>query len=135
MPKRRRPNTRMSILKFGHGLMLRYTDPERFGAILWLGASFKEHPLIEKIGPEPLSDTFNGEYLMTKAEGKAPARLKPLSWINRWLPVRGNIYATRALFLAGIYPEAPVGQISLEQFASLCHHIKVILHAPLSWAG
>ena len=47
----------------------------------------------------------------------------------------GNIYATEALFLAGIYPEAPVGQISLEQFASLCHHIKVILRAPLSSAG
>ena len=114
--------------------MLRYTDPRRFGAILWLGASFQEHPLIEKIGPEPLSDDFNAEYLTTKAKGKTRA-IKTFIMDQQIVAGVGNIYATEALFLAGIYPEAPVGQISLEQFASLCQHIKVILARSIELGG
>lgn len=52
-----------------NGKVLRYTDPRRFGARCgpksWKGTNVLAH-----LGPEPLSDDFNGEYLHQKCEKK-----------------------------------------------------------------
>ncbi len=49
--------------------IIRYTDPRRFGCLLWQKLN-EIHPLLQKLGPEPLTDTFNGEYLFTKSRNK-----------------------------------------------------------------
>ena len=59
---------------------LRYTDPRRFGAILWTKDDWNEHELIKHLGPEPLSDLFNVDMLYARAKGRKSALLRPLSW-------------------------------------------------------
>lgn len=52
-----------------NGKVLRYTDPRRFGARLWT-KELEGHNVLAHLGPEPLSDDFNGEYLHQKCAKK-----------------------------------------------------------------
>src|SRR5690625_3942460 len=45
------------------GCVLRYRDPRRFGCIWWTDQAVQEHPLLGHLGPEPLSDNFDANYL------------------------------------------------------------------------
>ena len=73
-------------LHFDDGQCLRFTDPRRFGAVIWVPGIADDHPLLSKLGPEPLSDEFFGEYLYRRSR-KRSWRLNHLSWINRSLLV------------------------------------------------
>src|SRR5690606_31780639 len=44
------------------GRALRFNDPRRFGCLLWQPAG-QLHPLLQQLGPEPLSDDFDGAWL------------------------------------------------------------------------
>jgi formamidopyrimidine-DNA glycosylase len=54
-------------LVMSNGKVLRYTDPRRFGAWLWTKA-LEGHPVLAHLGPEPLSDEFNADYLQQVRE-------------------------------------------------------------------
>ena len=56
------------IIQF-EDIQLRYHDPRRFGCILWLDAQ-SQSKLIDTLGPEPLSDSFNADYLFEKLKIK-----------------------------------------------------------------
>ncbi len=51
------------------GKRLRYNDPRRFGAWLWC-APDESHEVLGRLGPEPLTEAFNAEYMMDKARNK-----------------------------------------------------------------
>lgn len=51
---------------FDDATVLRYHDPRKFGAVLWYEGIEEHHPLLEKLGPEPLSDAFSADYLYRK---------------------------------------------------------------------
>src|SRR5690606_35206497 len=46
----------------GGNRVLRFNDPRRFGCLLWQ-APGTTHELLQALGPEPLSDAFDGDYL------------------------------------------------------------------------
>ena len=57
------------------GRVLRFNDPRRFGCLLWQPAG-EVHPLLQGLGPEPLSDAFDGDYLFERSRGrKAPVKV------------------------------------------------------------
>lgn len=56
------------IIQF-EDIELRYHDPRRFGCILWLDQN-SQSKLIDTLGPEPLSEAFNAEYLFEKFKKK-----------------------------------------------------------------
>ena len=69
------PNQSMVInknkkIKARHHIILRLTDPRRFGALLWVQADPVHHPLIAKLGIEPLQHKFTGGYLWQQAKKK-----------------------------------------------------------------
>ncbi len=110
------------------GLALRYTDPRRFGALLWSELPL-EHELLARLGPEPLTDLFDGERLYQLSRGKAVA-IKPFIMDNAVVVGAGNIYATEALFAAGIDPRRAAGTVSRARYVRLAHEIKrVLAHA------
>lgn len=43
-------------LVLANGRILRFNDPRRFGAWLWCQLPEEAHPLLEKLGPEPLTE-------------------------------------------------------------------------------
>ena len=121
-------------LVFKHKKSIRLTDPRRFGAVLWLGADPYQHPLLSKLGPEPLSDDLTGHYLYEKS------RLKKVS-IKQFLMDQaivtgiGNIYCTEVLYYAGINPVRAAGNISIQRYNSLVTHIKQTLSLAIEQGG
>ena len=110
------------------GLALRYTDPRRFGAMLWSELPL-EHELLARLGPEPLTELFDGERLYQLSRGKAVA-VKPFIMDNAVVVGVGNIYATEALFAAGIDPRRAAGTVSRARYVRLAGEIKrVLAHA------
>lgn len=120
-------------IHFANKKYLRFTDPRRFGAVLWADNADK-HPLIKEIGPEPLLPSFNGKYLLEKAKGrKVP--IKSFVMNSKIVAGVGNIYAVEALFDAGIYPLKPAGKITLPQFNRLVKAIKSVLTKAIKKGG
>src|SRR3546814_1133602 len=74
-------------------MALRYTDPRRFGALLWSDAPLS-HVLLASLGPEPLSEAFDGERLFQLSRGRSMA-IKPFIMDNAVVVGVGNIYPDR----------------------------------------
>lgn len=115
------------------GLALRYTDPRRFGSMLWSTTPL-QHELLVKLGPEPLTDDFDGERLFAKSRNKNIA-VKPFIMDNAVVVGVGNIYATEALFAAGIDPRRAAGGISRGRYLQLATEIKRILALAIESGG
>jgi formamidopyrimidine-DNA glycosylase len=115
------------------GLALRYHDPRRFGSMLWSSDPLN-HPLLQKLGPEPLTELFDGERLFSQSRGKNMA-VKPFIMDNAVVVGVGNIYASEALFAAGIDPRRAAGSISKARYLKLAAAIKRILAAAIARGG
>ncbi|MEP4486316.1 MAG: bifunctional DNA-formamidopyrimidine glycosylase/DNA-(apurinic or apyrimidinic site) lyase [Halioglobus sp.] len=115
------------------GTLLRYNDPRRFGSCLWIPAG-QSHPLLEHLGPEPLSDDFDGEYLYRLSRGrKAP--VKTFVMDGKVVVGVGNIYANEALFLAGIAPHRAAGRVGRERYERLADCVKQVLTSAIEQGG
>jgi formamidopyrimidine-DNA glycosylase len=113
--------------------VLRFTDPRRFGCLLWQPPG-QTHELLRELGPEPLSDAFNGDYLFALSRGrKAP--VKNFLMDQRVVVGVGNIYAAEALFEAGISPLRAAGKVSRERYALLAAAVKRILAYAIERGG
>jgi formamidopyrimidine-DNA glycosylase len=95
-----------------NGGRVRYNDPRRFGSLLWAGKHPEQHPLLVDLGPEPLSEHFDGEHLWASARGRRVA-IKQHIMNSKIVAGVGNIYANEALFRAGIHPARAAGRIAL----------------------
>ena len=120
--------------KLSSGLWLRYTDPRRFGAILWTQDDWLSHSLIQHLGPEPLSDDFHAAYLVERAKGKTQA-IKTFIMDSKQVVGVGNIYANEALFMAGIKPNRRAGLISAKRMSLLVDCIKQVLASAIEQGG
>lgn len=113
---------------------LRFRDPRRFGALLWTTAPAARHPLLAHLGPEPLSDDFNGQYLYSHSQGRRAA-VKIFIMDGKVVVGVGNIYASEALFLSGIHPCRPCGRVSLARYQRLASNIKQVLQSAIEQGG
>ncbi len=115
------------------GQALRYTDPRRFGVLTWLESELGQK-LLAKLGPEPLGDDFDGARLLACSRGKVTA-VKPFIMDNAVVVGVGNIYATEALFFAGIDPRRPAGNLSAADCARLAGEIRRVLAKAIECGG
>lgn len=115
------------------GMALRYTDPRRFGALLWSDEPLS-HVLLASLGPEPLSDAFDGHRLYQLSRGRRMA-IKPFIMDNAVVVGVGNIYASEALFAAGIDPRRAAGAVSRARYLKLAIEIKRILAYAIERGG
>lgn len=120
------------IIQF-EDMELRYHDPRRFGCILWLNDQ-SQTKLIDTLGPEPLSDVFNADYLADKLKSKSTA-IKVAIMDNHIVVGVGNIYATESLFNLGIHPSQPASSLSKVQIEKLVIEIKRILKQAIDLGG
>jgi len=117
-----------------NGHVVRFTDPRRFGAILWSDLNTDAHPLIAHLGPEPLSNTFDVDYLHNKAKGRT-SNIKSFIMNGEMVVGVGNIYANEALFLAGIHPTKAAGKVSKVKMTKLVDAIKMVLDKAILAGG
>ncbi|WP_020558052.1 bifunctional DNA-formamidopyrimidine glycosylase/DNA-(apurinic or apyrimidinic site) lyase [Thiofilum flexile] len=117
-----------------NGKVLRFHDPRRFGAVLWTTEPPAKHPLLAKLGIEPLEAGFTADYLWTRAQGKKVS-IKAFIMDAHIVVGVGNIYANEALFLAGINPQTVAGTLAKAAYERLCTYIKQVLTAAITQGG
>ena len=115
------------------GRVLRFTDPRRFGCLLWQPVG-ETHALLAGLGPEPLSEAFRGDTLFSASRGKT-ASVKTFVMDQSVVVGVGNIYAAEALFEAGIRPTTPAGRVTAERYARLAAAVKRILGHAIERGG
>jgi len=119
---------------FENGVVLRYTDPRRFGAVLWVTGDPLQHKLLAKLGPEPLEKSFNARYLSGKAVHKKVC-VKGFIMDSHIVVGVGNIYANEALFDAGIHPLKESCSLTPKDWDNLVRAIKKVLKVAIRAGG
>ncbi|MGD8644251.1 MAG: bifunctional DNA-formamidopyrimidine glycosylase/DNA-(apurinic or apyrimidinic site) lyase, partial [Chromatiales bacterium] len=116
------------------GQTLRLRDPRRFGCLLWTRADPLRHKLLTHLGPEPLGDALDGDYLFERSRGRR-GPVKSFIMDSHIVVGVGNIYASESLFLAGIHPARPAGRISRERYEALADAVKQVLAEAIAEGG
>ena len=116
------------------GVTLRYRDPRRFGALLWLPPPAARHPLLASLGPEPFDPACDARYLW-QATRRRTAAIKLGLMDNRLIVGVGNIYANEALFRAGIRPTVRANRVSLARYARLVDAVRETLADAIAKGG
>ena len=117
-----------------NNLTLRYRDPRRFGSILWTEEDPHSHKLIKNLGPEPLNEEFNAKYLFIRLKSKQQC-IKNAIMDSHVVVGVGNIYASEALYDAGIRPHRISKKISLKEATNLVESIKNIIKEAIRKGG
>jgi formamidopyrimidine-DNA glycosylase len=116
------------------GTRIRFHDPRRFGSLLWAGSDPARHPLLAALGPEPLGPDFDGGYLWQRSRRRRVSIKQHL--MNPVVVVGvGNIYASEALFRAGIDPRRPAGRISRSDMDRLASAARELLTEAIRQGG
>jgi formamidopyrimidine-DNA glycosylase len=115
------------------GRVLRFTDPRRFGCLLWQPAG-ETHELLAGLGPEPLADDFDGDVLFARSRGRRSA-VKTFLMDQAVVVGVGNIYAAESLFRAGIAPGRAAGAVSRERYRRLANAVKAVLAYSIARGG
>ena len=121
-------------MRMDNGQALKFRDPRRFGACLYTEEDPLQHRLLLNLGPEPLGEAFNPDYLYRSCRNRRAA-IKTVIMNSHIVVGVGNIYASEALFLAGIRPSRPAGRISKQRISQLVISIQHILTAAIEQGG
>ena len=121
-------------LVFEGGALLRYHDPRRFGCMLWIEGDASAHPLLRDLGPEPLEEAFDGAVLFRASRGRRSA-VKQLLMDGTVVVGVGNIYASEALFRAGIDPRRAAGKVSAARYEALASAVREVLGESVATGG
>ncbi|PWT71946.1 MAG: DNA-formamidopyrimidine glycosylase [Proteobacteria bacterium] len=116
------------------GKVLRLHDPRRFGAVLWERGDPSSNKLLRNMAPEPFDAKFDADWLLRRTRGRS-ASIKNVLMDNHIVCGVGNIYASEALFRAGIHPARPAGRISRERYVRLIEAIRETLQAAITAGG
>lgn len=112
--------------------VMRYRDPRRFGSFHLLETD--AHPLLDKLGPEPLTADFSADYLYKLSRGRKRP-IKSFIMDSHIVVGVGNIYACEALFHAGIRPGLAARRTSRKKCEVLVQEIKRVLESAIEQGG
>jgi formamidopyrimidine-DNA glycosylase len=116
--------------------VLRLHDPRRFGAVVWASSEFapEAQKLLGHLGVEPLDGQFDPD-AFAQALKKRQAAIKQVLLAGDVVVGVGNIYASEALFMAGIRPTTPACRISRPRAARLHAAIVQVLSRAVQQGG
>lgn len=123
-------------IRTSDGTIVRLNDTRRFGLVKYFSLDNTpfESILIKSLGPEPLTDSFNSEYLYEKLK-RYKKDVKQTIMDNNVVVGVGNIYASEVLFISGIHPEKKANTLSKEQCSTLTKNIKDVLDKAILQGG
>jgi len=122
------------IIELNDGRSLMYNDARRFGLMtLAKQARLGAHPLLSALGPEPLEKAFSAKYLKQELV-KRSGPVKSAIMDQKLVVGVGNIYASEALFLAGINPLKPAKTVG-DKSSELIATIRKVLHDAIASGG
>ena len=133
-PEAEDPKFTHAVFYFNDGERLVFDDQRHFGLmkIVRTGDLFETKEL-KKLGPEPFSEAFSVAYL--HAAMRASRRsLKEFLIDQRRVCGLGNIYASEAMFAAGVHPQKLTCTVSKPRAARLHRSIRAVLTEAISYA-
>ena len=123
------------VLDMENGARIIFNDPRRFGAMdLIETATAEDHPLLAKLGPEPLGNAFDGLSLATALKTRNTP-IKSALLDQRIVAGLGNIYVCETLFRAGISPKRRAKNLSGQRAAALVPIIRDVLTDAITAGG
>ncbi|VAW01071.1 Formamidopyrimidine-DNA glycosylase [hydrothermal vent metagenome] len=123
------------VIHINNGARITFNDPRRFGAMDLLDtATADQHPLLSKLGPEPLGNAFNEAYLIAALKAKNTP-IKSALLDQRIIAGLGNIYVCEALYRAHISPKHRAGQLSGKNVATLVPVIRAVIAEAIEAGG
>ncbi|MCQ0091851.1 bifunctional DNA-formamidopyrimidine glycosylase/DNA-(apurinic or apyrimidinic site) lyase [Roseovarius sp. M141] len=123
------------VFHMENGARITFNDPRRFGAMdLFATTGADDHPLLSKLGPEPLGNAFDEAHLVSALAGRNTP-IKSVLLDQRIIAGLGNIYVCEALFRAGISPRRKAGHISARRGAALVPIIRDVLRDAIEAGG
>lgn len=123
------------VLDMASGTRITFNDPRRFGAMdLMPTPQAEAHPLLARLGPEPLGNSFDGPYLSAALKSRnTPVKSALLD--QHVVAGLGNIYVCEALFRARIAPRRRARTISAARAAGLVPIIREVLTEAIAAGG
>ena len=104
-----------------------FNDARRFGMVyIFATATLNNQPILAKLGPEPLLESFSADYLYKLLKNRK-ASIKNILMNNEFVVGVGNIYVAEALFVAKIHPKTLCCDLSYNEVCELVYAIKNIL--------
>ncbi|MEO1046049.1 MAG: bifunctional DNA-formamidopyrimidine glycosylase/DNA-(apurinic or apyrimidinic site) lyase [Pseudomonadota bacterium] len=123
------------LLETDSGHQLALNDPRRFGSVdLVTTETLGDFPAFAKMGPEPLSDNFDGAYLAAAFSGRMRP-VKALLLDQHVVAGLGNIYVCEALNIACISPNRKGAFIGRQRINALVDAIKLVLEKAIADGG
>ena len=121
-------------LLLDNGKLLRMRDPRRFGSVHWTSSEPLSHPLLSKLGPEPLTHAFSANWLYRVTRSRATS-IKQVLMDSHVVAGIGNIYANEALFRARIHPKRAALRIGHERYEKLVQALRNTLRRAIKAGG
>lgn len=129
-------HTRVRLF-FQNNRELRFVDTRTFGKVWWVPANVAPESIVtglSRLGPEPFSEDFSVEYLISKLKNRRRA-IKTALLDQELVAGVGNIYADEALFLSGIQPQALCADLNIAQIKRLQGAIIKVLQTSIDSGG
>lgn len=123
------------VLHMEGGARITFNDARRFGAMDLAGTEgLEDHWLINPIGPEPLGNAFDEDYLGARLAGRnMPIKAALLD--QRIVAGLGNIYVCEVLHRARINPKRRAGTLSKARVARLVPLVRDVLNEAIAAGG
>lgn len=123
------------VFDMENGARITFNDPRRFGAMdLFTTAKGESHPLLISIGPEPLGNAFDEDYLV-EALSRRNTPMKSALLDQKVVAGLGNIYVCEALYRSKIHPTRPARRVAKDRIASLVPIIREVLSDAIRAGG
>ena len=117
------------------GVTIRFNDARRFGFMDLVDRTDEAaYPMLAQLGPEPLGDQFDADILSARLKGKKTP-IKAALLDQRVVAGIGNIYASEALFRAGVSPRRLARTVQGGRAAKLADAIKAVLTDAIAAGG
>ncbi len=129
-------NTTREHIDFMDGSRLYFNDLRKFGYMKLVPTSLvSELPFMQKVGPEPLEDSFTGDLLFERLQRRKNTTIKAAILDQTVLAGVGNIYADESLWAAKIHPATLVRLLPKSEIQNLSSAIKSVMNLSLEYGG
>lgn len=129
-------NTTRQRIDFTDGTHLYFNDLRKFGWMkLYPTAVVPDIAFMQKVGPEPLDDSFTGEVLYARLQRRKNTSIKAAILDQTVLAGVGNIYADESLWAAQIHPATLVKNIPRSKVDTLCTETRAVMNLSIEKGG
>ncbi len=123
------------VLDIEDGARVTFNDARRFGAMdLTPTSEVEHHWLLAGIGPEPMGNAFDEDYLLSRLKGRNTP-IKSALLDQRLVAGLGNIYVCEVLHRAAISPVRKAGRIAGPRLRTLVPTIRQVLAEAIEAGG